>query len=109
MVDTLVADKRGTMEAIGQLLSLREPPTAIFAEQDEVAVSVIWTLRQSNVEVPERMSVVGFDDHQMAEWSDLTTMAQSPRTSGAPQPIWPSPSSTSRTRTRRGTSYCPPG
>ena len=24
------------------------------------------------------MSVVGFDDHQMAEWSDLTTMAQSP-------------------------------
>jgi DNA-binding LacI/PurR family transcriptional regulator len=78
VVDTQVADKRGTMEAIGQLLSLREPPTAIFAEQDEVAVSVMWTLRQSNVDVPERMSVVGFDDHQMAEWSDLTTIAQSP-------------------------------
>lgn len=71
-------DKRGTMEAVGQLLSLREPPTAIFAEQDELAASLIGVLRRTRIEVPERMSVLGFDDQPLAEWLDLTTVAQSP-------------------------------
>ena len=71
-------DKRGTMEAVGNLLSLREPPTAIFADADEQAVSVIWTLRKTGIEVPGRMSVVGFDDQDVAEWFDLSTVAQSP-------------------------------
>ena len=66
------------MEAVGNPLSLREPPTAIFADADEQAVSVVWTLRKAGIEVPERMSVVGFDDQDMAEWFDLTTVAQSP-------------------------------
>ncbi|MEU7489129.1 LacI family DNA-binding transcriptional regulator [Streptomyces sp. NPDC042319] len=78
VVATPPGDKRRTAEAVGTLLSLREPPTAIFAEQDEVAVSVLWTLRKAHIDVPGRMSVLGFDDHQMAEWSDLTTVAQSP-------------------------------
>lgn len=71
-------DKRGTMEAVGNLLSLREPPTAIFADADEQAVPIIWTLRKTGVQVPERMSVVGFDDQDTAEWYDLSTVAQSP-------------------------------
>lgn len=78
VVATPVGDKRGVAEALGQLLSLREPPTAIFAEQDEVAVSVIWTLRKSRIEVPERISVLGFDDQPVAQWFDLSTVAQSP-------------------------------
>nr|AGS50002.1 LacI-type transcriptional regulator [uncultured bacterium esnapd26] len=71
-------DKRGTTQAVGNLLSLREPPTAIFAEQDELAASVISTLRTVQIEVPERISVLGFDDQLMAEWLDLSTVAQSP-------------------------------
>ncbi|SCK13363.1 transcriptional regulator, LacI family [Streptomyces sp. WMMB 322] len=71
-------DKRRVVEAVGQLLSLRQPPTAIFAEQDQAAVSVLWTLRKSGIDVPERMSVLGFDDHEVARWSDLSTIAQSP-------------------------------
>ncbi|WP_405670080.1 LacI family DNA-binding transcriptional regulator [Streptomyces sp. NBC_01530] len=74
--------KRGVTEALGKLLSLREPPTAVFAEQDELAASVIWTLRKSRVEVPERMSVLGFDDQPVAEWFDLSTVAQSPSDMG---------------------------
>ncbi|WP_323179514.1 MULTISPECIES: LacI family DNA-binding transcriptional regulator [unclassified Streptomyces] len=74
--------KRGVTEALGKLLSLREPPTAVFAEQDELAASVIWTLRKSRIEVPERMSVLGFDDQPVAEWFDLSTVAQSPSDMG---------------------------
>ncbi|MFG2832999.1 LacI family DNA-binding transcriptional regulator [Streptomyces sp. NPDC048434] len=77
-----VADKRSIVEAVGELLSLRDAPTAIFAEQDELAASVIWTLRKARIDVPERMSVLGFDDHPIAEWSDLTTIAQSPEDIG---------------------------
>ncbi|MFE1770897.1 LacI family DNA-binding transcriptional regulator [Streptomyces sp. NPDC059008] len=77
-----VADKRSIAEAVGELLSLRDAPTAIFAEQDELAASVVWTLRKSRIDVPERLSVLGFDDHPIAEWSDLTTIAQSPEAIG---------------------------
>ncbi|GAA3595954.1 LacI family DNA-binding transcriptional regulator [Streptomyces osmaniensis] len=73
-----VGDKQGIAEALGKLLTLREPPTAVFTEQDEVAVSVIWTLRRIGIEVPGRMSVLGFDDQPVAQWFDLTTIAQSP-------------------------------
>ncbi|MGW7522777.1 LacI family DNA-binding transcriptional regulator [Streptomyces sp. NPDC054783] len=73
-----VGDKRATTEALGRLLSLREPPTAVFAEQDEVAVAVIRTLRRTRIEVPEQMSVLGFDDQPVADWFDLSTIAQSP-------------------------------
>ncbi|WP_308283618.1 LacI family DNA-binding transcriptional regulator [Streptomyces glomeratus] len=71
-------DKRSVAEAVGALLSLREPPTAVFAEQDELAIALITTLRRAQVEVPGRVSVLGFDDHRMAEWFDLSTVAQSP-------------------------------
>jgi DNA-binding LacI/PurR family transcriptional regulator len=73
-----VGDKRATAEALGKLLSLREPPTAVFAEQDEVAVAVIRALRRTRIEVPTQMSVLGFDDQPVADWFDLSTIAQSP-------------------------------
>lgn len=71
-------DRRATLEAVGKLLSLREPPSAIFAEQDELAVAVISSLRRTQLDVPGRMSVLGFDDQPLAEWSDLSTVAQLP-------------------------------
>nr|WP_031478101.1 LacI family DNA-binding transcriptional regulator [Streptomyces bicolor] len=71
-------DKRGVMEAVGHLLGLPEPPTAVFAEQDELAASLIGVLRRTRIDVPERMSVLGFDDQPLADWSDLSTVAQSP-------------------------------
>jgi DNA-binding LacI/PurR family transcriptional regulator len=71
-------DKRSAMEAVGQLLSLQEPPTAIFAEQDELAASLLGVLRRTRIDVPERISVLGFDDQPLADWLDLSTVAQSP-------------------------------
>lgn len=62
--------------AMAQLLALPEPPTAVFAESDEMAFGALRTLRRMNMRCPEDISVIGFDDHEMAHMMDLTTVAQ---------------------------------
>ncbi|GHJ41029.1 LacI family DNA-binding transcriptional regulator [Streptomyces sp. TS71-3] len=76
VVDVLASGRRGAEEAVGGLLGLREPPTAIFAEIDQVAIEVMGVLRSAGLDVPGRVSVLGFDDHEMAEWMQLSTIAQ---------------------------------
>lgn len=66
----------GGSAAAGELLSLPYPPTAIFAESDDVAMGVLRVLRKSRLTVPDVMSVVGFDNHDMAEILDLSTVEQ---------------------------------
>jgi LacI family repressor for deo operon, udp, cdd, tsx, nupC, and nupG len=63
-------------DAMARLLSLRDPPTAVYAHSDEVALGAVCTLRRAGLRIPEDMSVVGIDDHPMAELADLTTVAQ---------------------------------
>jgi DNA-binding LacI/PurR family transcriptional regulator len=63
-------------DAMARLLSLREPPTAVYAHSDEVALGAMRTLRRAGLRIPEDMSVVGIDDHPVAELADLTTVAQ---------------------------------
>ena len=69
-------------EAMSQLLSLREPPTAIYAHSDEVAVGAMRTLRRAGLRIPEDISVIGIDDHPLAELTDLTTVSQPVRQQG---------------------------
>ena len=59
-----------------RLLAGRRLPTAVFAESDEMAFGALQTLRKAGLEVPRDVSVVGFDDHEMAAPADLTTVAQ---------------------------------
>lgn len=66
-------------EAMEKLLSLPDPPTAVFAHSDEVAFGVLRTLRRAGLRVPQDMSVIGIDDHPMSELLDLTTVRQSVR------------------------------
>jgi LacI family transcriptional regulator, repressor for deo operon, udp, cdd, tsx, nupC, and nupG len=63
-------------EAMGRLLSLRDPPTAVYAHSDEVALGAIRTIRRAGLRIPEDISVVGIDDHPLASLTDLTTVRQ---------------------------------
>jgi LacI family xylobiose transport system transcriptional regulator len=58
------------------LLSLPEPPTAIFASSDLQALGVYEAARILGVRVPEDLSVVGYDDLAIAQWAGppLTTV-----------------------------------
>ena len=61
-----------------ELLSLPRPPTAIVTGDDEIAVGVLAAARELSVPVPERLSVVGFDDTPQASWTtpQLTSVHQ---------------------------------
>jgi DNA-binding LacI/PurR family transcriptional regulator len=65
-----------TRHVAKEFLSLPEPPTAIFAATDFQALGVLKAARQLNVDVPEQLAVIGFDDLDMAEYEDLTTISQ---------------------------------
>jgi LacI family transcriptional regulator len=66
------------------LLELPCPPTAVFAGSDETAAGVIEAARARGVRVPEELSVVGFDDTQVARHASppLTTVRQPLREMG---------------------------
>lgn len=58
------------------LLSMPTPPTAVFAESDEMALGAMRTVRNSGLRCPEDVSIIGFDDHELAAMVGLTTIAQ---------------------------------
>jgi LacI family transcriptional regulator len=72
-------DRHGRHKARQQakkMLSLSDPPTAIFAATDLQAVGVLEAARELGWHVPQDLSVVGYDDVEMADIVGLTTMHQ---------------------------------
>ncbi|MGZ4590032.1 MAG: LacI family DNA-binding transcriptional regulator [Actinomycetes bacterium] len=63
-------------EAMHALMALDNPPTAVFAASDEMAMGCLHAIRQAGRRVPHDFSVIGIDDHEMASLHDLTTVAQ---------------------------------
>ncbi|WP_425861060.1 LacI family DNA-binding transcriptional regulator [Arthrobacter sp. TWP1-1] len=61
-----------------ELLTLDEPPTAIFAGSDTVALGVLEEARQHGLRVPDDLSLVGFDGTPLTEQTlpRLTSVAQ---------------------------------
>jgi LacI family transcriptional regulator len=64
----------GGERAAGHLLARPQPPTAIFALSDSMAIGVLRAARARGLTVPADLSVVGFDD---AEPASLVTPALS--------------------------------
>jgi LacI family transcriptional regulator len=66
------------------LLELRQPPTAVFAGSDETAAGVVEAARARGLRIPEDLSVVGFDDTEVARFASppLTTVRQPLREMG---------------------------
>ncbi len=69
-------------QAMGRLLALSEPPTAVYAHSDEIAFGAMRTLRRAGLRIPEDFSVIGIDDHPLADLTDLSTVAQPVREQG---------------------------
>jgi DNA-binding LacI/PurR family transcriptional regulator len=65
-----------------QLLALRRRPTAIFAASDVQAFGVLDAAARAGLAVPEDLSVIGFDDIELASAIGLTTVRQPLRASG---------------------------
>ena len=67
------------------LLDLAEPPTAIFASNDDMAAAAISVAHRRGLDVPRDLTVVGFDDTFVATtlWPPLTTVRQPVRAMAA--------------------------
>ncbi|RLE29179.1 LacI family transcriptional regulator, partial [Candidatus Acetothermia bacterium] len=70
----------GGRRATAKLLSLPEPPDAIFSTNNLMTIGVLQELFRRGVRIPGEMGVVGFDDLEWAEMANppLTVVAQRP-------------------------------
>ena len=69
----------GGMEAFRELQALPNPPTGVICSNDMTAIGVMRAAYEQNIRVPEALSVVGFDDIHLAEFTipPLTTVQMS--------------------------------
>jgi LacI family transcriptional regulator len=77
----VVGDHRmeGGMKAFHELHHLNSPPTAVLCSNDMTAIGFMREAYEQNVRVPEGMSVIGFDDIHLSEFTipPLTTVQMS--------------------------------
>lgn len=65
-------------QGMKRLLSLRKPPTAVFARNDFTAIGAMCALHDAGLTVPDDVSIVGFDNVPLATYTSppLTTVDQ---------------------------------
>lgn len=67
---------------VDDLLGSDQPPDAIAAMSDELALGALRSARSRGLDIPEDLSVTGWDDTAAAESAGLTTVEQSLRDQG---------------------------
>jgi DNA-binding LacI/PurR family transcriptional regulator len=72
----------GHRAATALLTSAGRRPTAVFAASDEMAIGTILAARDLGIRVPEDLSVIGIDGHELGAIFDLTTVDQYPLPQG---------------------------
>jgi DNA-binding LacI/PurR family transcriptional regulator len=75
------SDAATTLAAV--LLTRPDPPTAIFAASDTQAMGVLAAAANLDIEIPDELSVIGFDDIETAALLQLSTVRQPLAMSGA--------------------------
>ncbi len=63
-------------EGMSRLLKFAEPPTAVVAYSDEMALGALRELQRSGIQVPHEMSLASFDGHPVAKLFGITTIDQ---------------------------------
>lgn len=69
--------RSSTVRMAKKLLSQPDPPTAIFTSCDTQAFAVLDVAQEMGVPVPDKLSVIGYDNLREAAYTDLTTIDQS--------------------------------
>lgn len=72
----------GGAAAMTRLLSAPDLPTAVFVGSDEMAFGALGVVRAAGMSVPRDISFVGFDNHDLSEVMELTTIDQNIRGQG---------------------------
>ncbi|MBT9332750.1 LacI family DNA-binding transcriptional regulator [Paracidobacterium acidisoli] len=69
----------GGMRAMERLLAAKEHPTAVMCSNDMTAIGALRVLSHKGMNVPEDLSIIGFDDIHLAEFvhPPLTTVRMS--------------------------------
>ena len=75
-VKHVMEQQEAILRATEELLRLAEPPTALFGGLEIYALGVLKAARQLGVRVPRDLAILGFDDLDLAEYADLTTVRQ---------------------------------
>lgn len=76
---TIAGGYRATLQLLGDP---RVAPTAVFAASDEMAIGAILAARDLGKRVPEDLSIIGIDGHELGEFFGLTTVSQFPERQG---------------------------
>jgi LacI family transcriptional regulator len=84
LVAVQTPDPDGGFAGMSRLLSTEEPPSAVFAVNNLVALGAIEAVREAGQEVPDDVALVCFDDIELASrlYPFLTTMEQPAETFG---------------------------
>lgn len=72
----------GGSAAAARVLASEGRPTALFAASDEMAIGAILAARERGLRVPEDLSIIGVDGHELGRWFGLTTVDQFARGQG---------------------------
>ncbi|MEQ7126125.1 LacI family DNA-binding transcriptional regulator [Actinopolymorpha sp. B11F2] len=89
LIRTTTLSPTGGRAQMAELLDLPTPPTAVFCCNDATALGALATLRERGISVPEDISVVGYDDIELAGQAapPLTTVRVDKELMGA-QSVW---------------------
>jgi len=70
--------RRSARQAAEQFFALDNPPTAIFAASDDMALETISVALEKGIKIPDDISVIGFDDNPAGIYGPvaLTTIKQ---------------------------------
>lgn len=75
-IRSVPVSRKGIHEELRRLFDLPVPPTGIFVPSDDLAIRVIHRARELGLHAPRDISVIGFDDIEIAKHVDLTTVSQ---------------------------------
>lgn len=71
-----VFTRQGAQEAFRQLMTLPDPPDAIFCFADIIATGALLAARAMACEVPNTVAIAGFGDDDLSQFIGLTTVSQ---------------------------------